>query len=44
MTVSHDTPRYLFLMRHAKHHEGHLTEEGSARIGELAMRFSEWVC
>jgi hypothetical protein len=43
LTVSHDTPRYLFLMRHAKHNEGRLTEEGSAHIRSLAMRFSEWV-
>ena len=43
MAVSHDTPRYLFLMRHAKHDEGHLTEEGSAHIRSLATRFSEWV-
>jgi hypothetical protein len=43
LTVSHDTPRYLFLMRHAKHDEGQLTEEGLAHIRSLAMRFSEWV-
>jgi hypothetical protein len=43
LTVSHDTPQYLFLMRHAQHNEGHLTEEGSAHIRSLAMRFSEWV-
>ena len=43
MTVSHDTPRYLFLMRHAQHNEGHLTAKGSAHIRSLAMRFSEWV-
>ena len=43
MTVSQDTPRYLFLMRHAQHNEGHLTKAGSAHIGSLAMRFSEWV-
>jgi hypothetical protein len=43
LTVSHDTPRYLFLMRHAQHDEGHLTEEASAHIRSLAMRFSEWV-
>ena len=43
LTVSHDTPRYLFLMRHAQHNEGHLTKEGSAHIRSLAMRFSEWV-
>ena len=42
LTVSDDTPRYLFLMRHAKHDEGRLTEEGSAHIRSLAMRFSEW--
>ena len=30
-------------MRHAKHDEGHLTEEGSAHIRSLAMRFCEWV-
>jgi hypothetical protein len=33
----------LFLMRHAQHNEGHLTEKGSAHIHSLAMRFSEWV-
>jgi hypothetical protein len=43
LAVSHDTPQYLFLMRHAQHHQGHLTEEGSAHVGSLAMRFSEWV-
>jgi hypothetical protein len=43
LTVSHDTRQYLFLMRHAQHNEGHLTEEGSAHIRSLAMRFSEWV-
>ena len=43
MTVSQDTPRYLFLMRHAQHDEGQLTEKGSAHIRSLAMRFSEWV-
>ena len=43
MAVSHDTPRYLFLMRHAKHDGGHLTAEGSAHIRSLATRFSEWV-
>lgn len=43
MTVSHDTPRYLFLMRHAQHKESHLTAEGSAHIRSLAMRFSEWI-
>ena len=37
------TPRYLFLMRHAKHDQGHLTEEGSVHIRSLAMRFCEWV-
>jgi hypothetical protein len=41
--VSHDTPRYLFLMRHAQHTGGHLTDGGSAHINSLAMRFSEWV-
>jgi len=41
--VSDETPRYLFLMRHAKHDEGHLTKEGSAHIRSLAMRFAEWV-
>jgi hypothetical protein len=30
-------------MRHAKHDEGHLTEEGSAHIRSLATRLSEWV-
>jgi hypothetical protein len=43
LTVSHDMPRYLFLMRHAQHKGGHLTDEGSAHINALAMRFSEWV-
>ena len=43
MTDSHDTPRYLFLMRHAQHKEGHLTGEAAAHIRSLAMRFSEWV-
>jgi hypothetical protein len=43
LTVSYDTQRYLFLMRHAQHKEGHLTEAGSAQIRSLAMRFSEWV-
>src|SRR5262249_3157062 len=43
LTTSHDAPRYLFLMRHAQHDEGHLTEEASAHIRSLAMRFSEWV-
>jgi hypothetical protein len=43
LTVSHHTPRYLFLMRHAQHDQGHLTEKGSAHIRLLAMRFSEWV-
>ena len=43
LTVSDDTPRYLFLMRHAKHDEGRLTEEGSAHIRSLAMRLCEWV-
>jgi hypothetical protein len=41
--ASEPPPRYLFLMRHAKHKEGHLTEEGSAHIRSLAMRFVEWV-
>ena len=40
-TVPHEPPpRYLFLMRHAKHKEGHLTEEGAAHIRSLAMRFT----
>jgi hypothetical protein len=43
LTVSYDTRQYLFLMRHAQHNEGHLTEEGSAHLHSLAMRFSEWV-
>jgi hypothetical protein len=43
LTVSDDTLRYLFLMRHAKHDEGRLTEEGSAHIRSLAGRFWEWV-
>ena len=43
MTVPHDTPRYLFLMRHAQHQEGQLTEAGLAHMRSLAMRFSEWV-
>ena len=43
LTVSDDTPRYLFLMRHANHDEGRLTEEGSAHIRSLAMRLCEWV-
>ncbi len=43
LTVSHETPRYLFLMRHAQHNEGQLTKEASAHIRSLAMRFSEWV-
>jgi hypothetical protein len=43
LTVSRDTPQYLFLMRHAQHHQGHLTEKGSAHIRSLAVRFSEWV-
>jgi len=41
---SRGTPlRYLFLMRHARHREGRLTEEGSAHVRSLAARFSEWV-
>jgi hypothetical protein len=43
LTVSDDMPRYLFLMRHAKHDEGRLTEGGSAHIRSLAMRLCEWV-
>jgi hypothetical protein len=43
VTVSPDTPRYLFLMRHAKHDDGHLTKAGSDHIRSLAIRFSEWV-
>ena len=43
MTVSQDTPRYVFLMRHAKHDQGQLTVEALAHIRSLAARFSEWV-
>lgn len=43
LAVSGDTPQYLFLMRHASHFEGRLTEEGSAHVRSLATRFSEWV-
>ena len=44
LTVSEDAPRCLFLMRHAQHSEGDLTEEGLGshpRVG--SSRFSEWV-
>src|SRR5690242_2304535 len=36
-------PRYLFLMRHARHQEGSLTEEGSAHVRSLALRLCEWI-
>jgi hypothetical protein len=36
-------PRYLFLMRHAQHRAGHLTNAGSANVRELAGRLSEWI-
>lgn len=43
MTASDDTPLYLFLMRHAKHDDGHLTESGAAHIHSLTMRLTEWI-
>ena len=43
MTVSEETRRYLFLMRHAQHEGGDLTEEGAAHIRSLATRLSEWI-
>ena len=36
-------PRYLFLMRHAEHRGGHLTESGSEHVRALAARLSEWI-
>jgi hypothetical protein len=43
LTVSYGTTQYLFLMRHAQHNEGRLTEEASAHIRSMAVRFTEWV-
>src|SRR5687768_11430978 len=38
-----ERPWYLFLMRHADQRDGHLTEDGSARVRALAARLSEWI-
>ena len=38
-----ERPRYLFLMRHADHRNGHVTKDGSAHVRALAARFSEWM-
>jgi hypothetical protein len=38
-----DRRRYLFLMRHAEHRDGHLTVQGSDHVRAVADRLMEWV-
>ena len=43
MANSPFTRRYLLLLRHAQHNDGHLTDQGSVHVRSLAMRFSDWI-